>query len=264
MTRISKDMLDGEVVLSTKGDRARRSFQVTELVGADFARLVSAAKASGLPQKGEPHPALSGVRVLDVTARPTNDPSIAIVDVDYGVPSASDISSSSDGAEVSITASLITEETTRDIFGNFLRTTWTFRFSTADPGDPDGNRSIQEATLSSNIHRLEVQVPTFSVQFTRIEKSPPLALTRKFSGKVNSGAFLNESQDAWLCTISSTQQGPNEHRVVYSFTFNRRGWQAILTHTVDGVIPEDLTADGVQVKQVYSRRNFSSLGLPKI
>ena len=265
MTRILKDVLEGEVVLSTRGDRARRVFRVEELTGPGESRLASAANASGLPRVGDTHPYLQGVQVLDITARPiANEPTMALVDVDYGVPSAADAASASGRADVSISASLITEETTRDINGAFLRTTWTFRFTTVDPGDPAGTRRIQEGTRTSSIHRVEVQVPTYSVQFTRTETDAPLAVTRRYSGKVNSSAFLNESADKWLCTVSSTQQAANEHRVVYAFTFNRRGWQAILTHTVDGEIPDDLTADGVQVKQVYPRINFNALGLPRI
>ena len=264
MTRVIADILEGEFQRNVKGDTARRVFQVSELTGAAAGRLVQAGLASGIPQPGEAHPARAGIQVLTATARATNDPTIALVDVNYGVPDADDASRTNGQAEVQVSTSLITETTTRDIAGNFLRTTWTFRVYSTDTGDPEGNRRIQEGTKTGAIHTVEVQVPTYSVKFTRWETAAALSQARAYSGKTNSATFLGSPRDYWLCSVSSTQQSPSEHRVTYDFTFNRRSWLSIITHEVDGVIPDDLTADGVSVQQVYPRANFNRLGLPRL
>jgi len=264
MSRVIADILEGQFQSSVKGDSARRVFQVSELGGAAAGRLVQAGLASGIPQKGEAHPARAGIQVLDVTARATNDPTIALVDVNYGVPDADDAARTSGQADVQVTTSLITETTTRDILGNFLRTTWTVRIYSTDAGDPEGTRRVQNATQTGAIHTVEVQVPSYSVRFTRWETRAALAQARIYSGTTNSSAFLDAGQDYWLCSVSSTQQAPNEHRVTYEFTYNRRTWKSIITHEVDGVIPEDLTADGISVQQVYPRANFNRLQLPRL
>ena len=264
MSRVIPDILEGQVQLSVKGDTATRTFQVTELRGAPFARLTNAAQASGIPRKGDAHPALPGISVLDIVARPTRDPQVALVDVNYGVPDADDAGRISGQADVQITTSLINETTTRDIDGNFLRTTWTLRIYTTDPGDPEGARRVQEGTKSGAIHTVEVQVPTYTVRFTRWESEPALQRARQYSGRTNSGVWLGSSADYWLCAVSSTQQSPGEHRVTYDFTYNRRSWKSIIVHQDNGVIPEDLTADGISVQQVYPTANFSRLGLPRI
>jgi hypothetical protein len=90
-------------------------------------------------------------------------------------------------------------------------------------------------------------------------------VARAYAGKVNSGTFLSEPADRWLCSIDSSQESDNSHRVRYTFTLNTSGWQALITHTTNGIIPTDTSsANGIRTAQVYRRVNFGALRLPSI
>lgn len=248
-------MIDGEVRLSSQGNSVRRLYQVRELTGAAAQRLHQAAIASGIPRVGESHPSLPGVQVTDVRASATTDPAFATVEVTYGVPGAS-ATGATEAAEVSIVADLYTEETVEDVNGNRIETTF---FSTTAAG---ANFST---SVETQAHRIEVQRPTISVQFSRIEAAPPLDIARTYAGRVNAGTFLNEARDKWLCNIDSSQVSATQHRVRYTFTLNQGGWQAKITHNTAGIIPATASVvNGIRTAQVYERASFAALRLPSI
>ena len=127
MARVIADLLDGEFRLSRDGDTARRVFHVAELSGAAEGRLHAATQAAGIPRVGDTHPAHPGLSVLDVAARPGGDPTMALVDVQYGIPSG--LAGGAGGlgdVDVSIQSDLVTRETIRDINGNFIRTAYVY------------------------------------------------------------------------------------------------------------------------------------------
>ena len=257
MARVIADLIDGEVRYSAQGNSVRRLFQVSELSGAASNRLAQAARASGIPQVGQAHPSVPGIVVQDVRASATSDPTVATVDVSYGVPSTTTSAIGGRGIEISIVADLYTEETIIDVNGNRIETTY---FGTSASGGGSFSTSV-----TRQAHRIEVQRPTFSVQFSRLESAPPLDLARFYSGRVNNGAFLNEPADRWLCNVESSQESDRVHRVRYTFTLNTIGWQAQITHSTNGIIPTDLSsANGIRTAQVYHRANFGALRLPSI
>ena len=151
---------------------------------------------------------------------------------------------------------MYTEETITDVSGQRIETTF---FSTGGSG---GSFS---STVQVQAHRIEVQRPTFTVQYSRTETAPPLDLSLAYSGKVNSGYFLKQGADRWLCNVESSQNSANEHRVRYSFTLNRGGWQALIAHNSAGIIPATATTNnGIRSAQVYERVNFAALRLPAL
>jgi hypothetical protein len=258
--RVIPDIVEGEFRLADTGPTARRVFLVTELAGASFARLASAAQAGGLPRVGEAHPVRGDMRVLDVTARAEGgDPGRALVDVQYGTPSTSGGGVGTGGVEISLQSDLITEETITDIEGNFIRTSYSFSVTLSSlPGGSQRSTSIKT-------HRVEVQRPTFSLIFQRQESRAPLALAQQFAGTVNTGMFQGLQRDRWLLNIESSQDGDGRHLVRYAFTLNRNGWQARVTHQENGLIPDDISqTTGRRIYQVYPRANFNRLGLPAV
>jgi len=255
MARVTADLIDGEVRRSALGDSVRRLFQVRELAGAPAARLVAATTASGVPRVGDPHPALPAVLVSDVRAAASRDPTIAIVEVSYAVPSG--VASAGGGeVDIAIVSDLITEETITDVDGRTISTSY---FSTSASG------GTNTSTFTTQVHRIEVQRPTFAVVFSRVESRPPLSKARAYAGTVNASAYLDEPTDRWLCNIESSQESASAHRVRYSFTLNPKGWQAQVVHVNDGLVPADVKAvNGIEDVQVYVRTNFAALRLPRI
>lgn len=264
--RVIADTLGGEVRLAASGDQVRRLFQVHELTGAPPTRLAAAARAPGVPRLGDAHPALPAVVVNDVRASATSDPSIAQVEVTYAVPTASAAGAGRDAVEIAVQSDLITEETVRDLAGNLILTSYTstIRLSgTTGTGFVPTTPGVVGTLTDRQVHRVEVQRPTFSVSYARLERRAPLARAFSFAGTVNTRGFLGRDADQWLCNVESTQEADRRHRVRYTFVFNPNGWQARVTHTANGVIPNDVrTFNGEGVYQVYPRRDFRTLGLP--
>lgn len=245
MARATPDRLTGEFRRSTDGDSARRVFQVSELTGAAGARLAQAVDTSAIPRIGSVHPYVAGLSVTRVTARATSDPSIAIVDVDYAQIGAA--AAGGTATDIAIQSDFISEVTVRDINGVLMRTAYAV----------SGGFQVQT-------HRVSVERPTFSLVFSRIEAAVPLAKVLAFSGKVNAGRFQGQPADTFLCRIGSNQTNGG-HRVSYTFTHNAKGWQADLTHQVDGVIPTNVSPiNGESTAQVYERADFGRLALPSL
>jgi len=256
MARVIPDLIDGDVSLSINGNSVRRLFQVQELTGAASGRLVSAASASGVPRVGDAHPSLGGVRVTDVRASAASDPTVATVEVTYGIAQGTTTGVNTSAIEVSIVSDLYSEETIKDVNGRTITTR--YFSSTASNGS-------FSSTLATQVHRIEVQRPTFTVQYSRIESRPAFASARAYSGRVNGGQFLGEPADRWLCNIESYQDNQSAHRVRYSFTLNETGWQATIAHQTNGIIPAPVgTQNGIENVQVYNRANFSALRLPSL
>lgn len=261
MSRVSDDLIDGEARLSSDGDTIRRVLQVTELSGPPSARLVNAVLASGVPRVGDPHPVRPTARVVDVTARPGGDSSVALVDVTYRTAVAG-AAGAYGSWQVDLVQSFVTEVTTTNINGTPLRTTYSFPTTTYDAGTTQARTVTSSSTRR---HRVEVQRPTVTLRFTREQASLPLAFAKRFYGHVNGDAFQGEPSDRWLCSIASAGQGNGLVRVTYEFAYNASGWQPQLTFTDGGVIPDGVTkTNGIETELVYPRASFAQLGLPAV
>jgi len=261
VSRVTPDVLEGEVAITSAGQRARRVFQVSELAGGASRRLADAAVASGVPRVGEKHPVLASAVVTAVRARASSDPTIAYVDVEYETPSSGDAGIA--GWRVEILSDLITETTTTDVNGRLMGTTYTRSIQLNSGGltSPPSWGSITTRLT----HQVEVQRPTFSLVFTRRVAGFPFATARRFAGVVNASTFQGEPADRWLANVESVQQDDGTHRVRITATFNRSGWQARLTHREQGIVPADVrTGNGLDQVQVYAREDFGALGLPSV
>lgn len=247
MARITQYLLDGEFSEAADGKRARYVHQVSELGGSAPSRLPAAVFAPGIPRRGDAHPSESGLTVERVTARATSDPEIALVTVDYASRGADSDTPGNEGLTITVRGDLITEETIKNVDGDLMQTTY-----------------VGIGSIAFQTHRVEVQRPSFSLVFSRIEDDSALALAYRYAGKVNSGSFQGAGEDRWLCTLESDSQEDGRHRVRYTFTYNNQGWQARLTAAVNGLIPLDasLQNGGIRIEQVYERENFNVFGLP--
>jgi len=265
--RVQADIVDGEVLRTREGTRARRVFRVTELTGPGEQRLSLAASAPGVPQVGTAHRHEPGIFVSELRARFAGaDPSIALVDVTYAPPDGAAASGAGTGGWlVEIQSDLLTEETVRDVQGRLMGTAYSQRLQLTSGGGIGGAAPTFGSVTSRFTHRVEVQRPTWSLVFSRDLGAFPLAQARAFAGKVNAGTFQREPVDTWLCAVSSAQQPSGAHRVRFTFTFNASGWQPELTHREAGVIPADVRfGNGLNRVQVYARADFNALGLPQV
>lgn len=264
-----EDIVAGRLIDGRNGIELERVFLVEGVTGAGAGKFANAARASGIPKRGERHPDDGRLFVLDVEVTPTNkDPSIFRVSCRYGDERAS---GSTPGANTragapEFFADVITEETTEDIFGNKLVTAYTGHLpeltqATNAQGD---TVSIPEQTISlvTRSHRVQLDKPTVGVRLTRLEDAIPRALIFDMVGAVNQTTWAGFPSRTWLCRGANVRQTAEGFEAVYTFGYNPRTWRATLTTQVGADIPDDVVdGNGVQTFDVYPLYDFAASGL---
>jgi len=251
---VHPDVIGGSAREDGSGLRITRLFRVAGIRTAADNFLAVPLSLSQIPQIGEQHPRRPDLVVLDRdVSMSIPDPNAVLVTVNYGPPDALSGGGRVGDVTRSLRAELITEETTTDVDGQKMIT-----------------RYVNRATLISTtfsvttlVHRVQVQRPSFSLVWERIEGGLPTSRAFAASGKVNARTWQGKPADTWLMAISSTQDHANRFRTSYTATYLEQGWQAVLNHTEGGLIPIDVDKrNGVHQYQVYERYDFARLGLP--
>lgn len=250
------DLIGGEYRIAGRGRELRRLGVVSGLTGTAAARFAEAERASGMPRLGDRHPSLPDLSVVDIKISPprADDTGRMEVEITYA-----DVQGSGDAVgdvTVSVRSELLTEETIRDINGDLIGTRYSVNIN---------NPTFTLNTVQEIVQRVEVQRPTFALDFTRIETRSGLEAALKLSGSVNRGTFQRQPSHTWLCAVDSDQLDATRHRVRYAFTYNAKTWRAEIKHTSGGLIPTDVTVvNGISFVDVYPLVDFGGLGLPRL
>jgi hypothetical protein len=258
MATVILDIIEGSGLIETRdGLECERVFKVDTAEGDASGRLYAALRTSGVPQRGDAHPTIPGLRVDTRQASPeSNDPEISVVRCQYRQLSQTDI----EGATPSISVGTVvaSETTSRDANGAIVATT-----ETKARLDADGN-VVGFDTLTRPV-QVAVQRPMMTYHVTRKENASPEAKAQQYVGRA--GAFNRQPDSApnWLCTRieGSSTDGGVTYDVDYEFTYNREGWDAKIEtfRHKDVLTSGELVADVLRI-QVYDVVSFSGLGLP--
>ena len=254
--KIISDTIGGTVRQDGTGIRATRVFRVTGIrTAADYHMLIPLT-LTGIPSVGDKHPRRSDIAVLDrEVALDVQDPNGVTVTINYGPPDASAASARVGDIKRSLRTELIQEETIEDINGTRISTTYVSRFVAGG--------GVTSVTVATESHRIEVQRPSFSLVWDRIERELPIARAFDFNGTVNSRPWAGKEADTWLMNIEATQDNDARFRVSYVATYNANTWQATINHQVNGVVPFDVSErNGIETYQVYPTADFNKLKLP--
>lgn len=259
---VKANIIKGETLSEdADGFRSVVVYQVTGLSGNANARLYNALLADGVPQFGEPHPVIGGIRVSDRQAKPVSGSSTTGVEITITYEALKPESQPPDDtqpAQVSVGSSLESTVTQLDISGNQILVSHTFV-----EDDEDGNVQTRTRTQGGEV---EYQVPSMVLRFTRRESAAPDGKANAYVGKVNSDIFGGQPAHGWLCTRieGTSDDGGQTYTVTYEFQRNKESWLATVVY-IDpetGRPPPGLVAgQGIKQVQVYEAVPFSGLNL---
>jgi hypothetical protein len=231
-----------------------QTVDVPGLSGSGLDMLYNALQHGSVPRKGATAQGVPGMQVVSRIARP-NGVSGARVTVRYETPAADRSAATVGDVTVRVTTETITEETIYDQDGRIMKTKFA-GFVTIG--------AVTAYEVSTQIHRVSVQRPTFSVQFTRNERAIAFAKALDFSSTVNSSPWQGRAALTWLMRIDSEQIEEDLHRVTYSAVYHPKTWLAEIRHTVSGRIPNTVQDNnGLERRPVYDEANFARIGLPR-
>lgn len=238
-------------------EEAVLTFTVSGMAGNPASRPVDAAASSGIPRWNAPHPTKPNLRVVSYRSTPVaGQPGTFNVVVRYRVPTSSAGDVAGD-ATISVSTQSISEETVHDINGNLMVLQYISRIVTGI-----GGSSVSRTT---QVHRIQVQRPTFAVSFSRRETVNAFATALRFSGRVNLRTWQGQPRASWLMNVSSSDNGDGTHRFTYTAVHNPKTWRAEIRVSVNGRLPDTATVgNGIEFRDVYELADFSQLALPRV
>lgn len=240
------------------GEEATLTFKVSELTGTPAGRMIEAVETNGIPRQLARHPTRASLVATEFRATPEADqPNTALVTVRYKSEGLLSDQSELGRVTVSMSTEVIAEETTTDINGDQIRTSYVSRAVIGA-----GGSSI---STTRQTHRVSVERVTFAVQFTRVEDQIAFSKATQFAGKVNSLPWQGKPAKHWLIRISSTPTDRDDRFAVrYDAVFNPQSWRATITHVESGLTPSGLTVtNGTTVYDVYESIDYNQLQLPR-
>ena len=177
-----------------------------------------------VPVRGDPHPFVPGIKVLERDAEPvSDDPGRIIVKLRYGVPQPGDPVS---GVTTVRTGSGATSEQVNvDLDGQPILTQLQ-----VDTPLPDGSGTTTR--VDEQVHNVDVERPTTSVEFERVETANPTPQSVRYVGRVNAVTWYGGAAGTWLCTgiQGNSDDGGATYKVTYSFQYNPNGWNPTVRH----------------------------------
>ncbi|MGH2437498.1 MAG: hypothetical protein ACRDFA_10935 [bacterium] len=258
MARLERiDIIEGASLTETQdGYEAIRVAWVDELTGRADERLYNAVRAAAVPQYGDPHPSIPGLRVVQRSAALEKGSDRVLITLTYRVPQAneappSDPSGNTSAGVVRVGSTVQGGTTQKDIFGDAITVKHKF------PGNPEFETQGADVELS---------IPQLVLSETRKERSTPANTARAFVGKVNQFAIFGGAARTLLCTRieGTTQDGGLTYEVTYEFQFNEQTWDAtvVFRDTNTGrPVENPVNNQGIKTVRVYREVNFAALGL---
>lgn len=227
-----------------------RGARVTNVSGTGTQKLKNALRHVQIPDIGDEHPTIAGMRVTKYSPSLSAD-SADTVDVriiyerkgEYDDP---------DYTDVEVGSSVTQADTNKDHTGTLLTATYT----------PTGGGP----TVTSS-PTLPKYIPQTTVTYSRTESSGPLTKSKNYVGKMNSGAWAGGAAKTWLCTgiVGRSSDGGRTWRVTYTFEYKSDTWDGEWFYFAeDGHVPSDVnisTGNGYLLAQIYQTANFGSLNV---
>lgn len=221
------------------------------------AALYDVLQRPDIPRRGDPHPAVPNIKLVDREATPNeNDPKRIMVKLRYGVPQPGDpvsgvttvrTGSGSHGDQVNV-----------DLRGRPIRTE--MQVATALP---DGSSTTR---LDQQVHNVDVERPATTTEFERVEVENPTPKSRQYVGRVNSTRWYGGAAGTWLCVgiEGDSDDGGQTYKVSYSFQYNPDGWNPVVRHRDPQTgLPAffNVFERSVITAEVYRSANFGALRL---
>jgi hypothetical protein len=203
---VLRNLTSGRVSRDSAGWHATMIADVRDVGGPADAREYNAILTQGVPQYGDPHPVIPGIRVVNVSASPSNgDSNVFDVEIEYG----GDSSGSTPGLEgtgikaLDVNSTSIRTRGYRDVNGNLMIVTYQgeeFIFPGTQGGafSPGTESGSLRFTFSTAPVEAEWDVPSVSVTVTTEQPIPSHLRTRQLAAHVNDGPWSGLGPYQWL------------------------------------------------------------------
>jgi len=254
---IHENIISGQQLSENKdGITATRMFVVEGLTGDAASRQYAALQASGIPQRGDYHPAIPDIQVDDRRADFDNSAGIVRVTITYSVLDAADVVGAASTIEIG--AGLQSERTNRDANGKLISRSYELYDL-----DADGN-AINHRIVTS-ISAVDVQRPYVTYRVRMKLAQSPYTLARGYTGKV--GGWGSSDYEQWMCQgiTGDSSDGGATYDISFEFalaTDADRGWRAPVEE-VDPRTGQVKPGGTIQFVQVYDWADFKNLPVPE-
>ena len=264
MPTVSRLQIKGHEISEDKeGYKANHVFQVYDLTGSEEQRLLQALQHPNIPKRGDPHPALPEIVVVDRRATPLGeDNQQAEVSITYETPDPDELQPA-DGApaRVRIGSGVTTEQTNSNLNGEPILTTVVI-----DDATDDGAFFTR---TEDQVHDVDVERPASTAIFERTESESPLEKSRIYVGTINLSTWTGGGPGTWLCRGSEgdSDDGGQTYKVAFTFQYKPTGGNPVVRASdPDTGLPVfgSLGVSGigsVAVASVYPMVSFAQLNL---
>lgn len=245
------------------GIEAVRIAHLTEITGRPEARGQSALNAQGMPRYGEPHPAIPGLRVVDIVLTPL-DAAQWQATIMYRVPTPEElIHAEPPGTVLDVEwfSANVTVDRLFDVNGHRM---WHWY-----AGNPEsvsitgGNVEVVRSNarqLGVKADRADVQIPSVGVRVLMTENVDVRA-RRPFIGTTNRSYWSGDPPETWLFAGIAGRLERGRWLNTYELIYRLDGWRLQSVIEFNGAPPSDAAeGNGIARFQVYHSVNFGALG----
>jgi len=251
--KLTLDIKDGNRIRETpEQTEYERIATVSGLTFTDARALRQALECPGLPRLYEPHPAHPSARCIARNAESVGDKS-ARIQLTYQTPGPKAPKGESQQVSIEVGSSVEEEEVDTDVKGNLLLVEYT-----------DARGAVHKDYVTATLGR-----PMSCLVVRRQEPVSPGAKSRRYTGKVNAGAWQGGAARTWRCDgiTGASADGGKTYDVTYAFTYKERTWDKIVKYLDPEtgrapVTPPVVKGKGIRTYQLYETANFAGLNLP--
>ena len=235
--------------LDRNGYRAERVAIVSGVTGDADAVLFNALNDAALPDIGDAHPVIDSINLQTVQSESMGGGQYRII-MSYFSDLGAEVGSSN--ARFTAASNTSTETIYQDI-----------------NGDPMQSEYAAGTGLVSEYFPAEIEKPRLNLDFTYTSTNYPQSDIDKYSGKINSVAWLGYAVGTILCSGVYVEDDGDNYRVRFSFQHNVETWvfKAQVSYhyaniSAHPVRPDpDLDLDtGIKLFDVYESVDFTPLG----
>lgn len=228
MAIVTSDIIDGSTYTKdANGITVTRRFLVDGVPPDQKRGMYLAVTQPSIPNRGDYHPAFPALRADTISATPANSNTQFWVNVTYKSMNYQNLPpDATQPAQVSVGGVVQSVQTSYDVNGNLMALSFDYASKDAN-GNPTVTTLPQTGTVS-------IQVPCFSIKYSRKETGSPLNVAAVFSGRINSVSFAGQDAGQWLCTHIEgvSKDGGLTYDVSYDFQLapSALGWVATVTY----------------------------------
>jgi hypothetical protein len=273
MANLHVDIIEGgRANQTTRGWELERVAIVTGAEGEGPNKIINASFADGMPQWGDPHPAVPTAWLAERTGEAVDTDTVKFRLRYQEWPETTGGGTGppipEESCPITVGTNVQQDTTNQDIWGNtiFLRVS----YPSDDPDEAMRPTSTNTAGTHDVVAETSVLRPDTTISITYTETDSPMYKSNWYVGTTNIGGWSlhpEAAPDTWLCT-GITGTSPNvftPYEVTYTFAYKETGWNPKMSfkRRDNGSVPtfaDDGIGKNVDMR-VYWQTDFNDLDL---